>query len=411
MKTLYIECHMGAAGDMIMASLLELHENPTDFITRLNSIGIPNVKVSVSPSIKCGIAGTHVTVTIHGMTEHTADTHTHNHSHIHSHEHNHEHSHNSNRHSRTLHDIEHLISHLNVSEQIKKDAFSVYSLIAEAESHAHNKPVGEVHFHEVGAMDAVADIVGVCMLMEEIAPAQILVSPIHVGSGQVHCAHGVLPVPAPATSYILKDVPIYGGRIQGELCTPTGAALLKHFATGFGDMPVMRVEKIGYGMGEKDFNAANCVRAFLGETDEQAEEVTELCCNIDDMTPESLSFAVQQLFDTGALDVYTIPVGMKKGRTGILLTCMCRSQEKETFAALLFKHTTTLGIRETVSRRYTLDRSEYTVNTCYGPVRVKASSGYGVSKQKPEYEDVAKIARENNLSISCVIQKITSESL
>ena len=199
-------------------------------------------------------------------------------------------------------DIAHIVGHLDVPEKVKEDVLAVYGLIAQAESRAHGVPVEQIHFHEVGSLDAVADITAVCMLMAELAPEQVVVSPVHVGCGKVRCAHGVLPVPAPATAYILEDVPIYGGKIQGELCTPTGAALLKHFATRFGDMPVMRIRKVGYGMGKKDFEAANCVRVLWGETQEEAGQIVELSCNMDDMTGEEMGFAMDRLFEAGGND-------------------------------------------------------------------------------------------------------------
>lgn len=254
----------------------------------------------------------------------------------------------------------------------------------------------------MGTLDAVTDVVAVCWLIHDLAPQKILASPIHVGSGQVRCAHGILPVPAPATAHILQGVPTYGGSVQGELCTPTGAALLKHFVQAFGPSPVMRVEKIGYGMGKKDFEAANCVRAMLGETQETGETVVELCCNLDDMTPEALGFAQERLWEAGALDVSTIAVGMKKNRPGVMLICMCREEDREKMLSLLFAHTTTLGVRERLCNRYTLSRSQRTVETEYGPVRVKESAGWGVVREKPEYEDVARIAREKNMTLDQV---------
>ena len=298
--------------------------------------------------------------------------------------------------------IAHIISHLDLEPKVREDILAVYGLIAEAESHAHGKPVDQIHFHEVGTLDAVADVAGVCILINELKPDQVLASPVHVGSGHVHCAHGILPVPAPATAYILREVPIYSFEIKGELCTPTGAALLKHFVTKFADMPVMTVEKIGYGMGKKDFERANCVRAFLGETGEKGDTVAELSCNLDDMTAEAIGFVQELLLENGALEVYTIPVGMKKCRPGVLLTCMCRMEDEEKMTELLFRHTTTLGIREHVSRRFTLKREMKEVGTPYGTVRVKTSSGYGVCRSKMEYEDLAKIAREQGLSLEDV---------
>ena len=423
MKTLYIDCGMGAAGDMLTAALLELIPDADEFMDRLNALSIPGVTFEKEASVKCGLTGTHISVKVHGVEEnedmyehhehhHGHEEHKHSHSdEVHSHEHHHhehEHSHEHHHHS-SMHDIEHIVSGLNISQKIKDDILAVYNLIAEAESHAHNKPVTEIHFHEVGTMDAIADITAVCMLMNELSSDEVVVSPIHVGSGQVRCAHGILPVPAPATAYILKDVPIYGGNINGELCTPTGAALLKHFATSFGDMPVMKTKAIGYGMGRKDFEAANCVRVMLGETVDKTDDILELSCNVDDMTAEEISFAMERLFEAGALEVYTVPIGMKKSRPGTLICVMCRETDKEKIIELIFRYTTTIGVREAVTRRYILDRSIETIETPYGEVRKKTSSGYGVKRVKYEYDDLARIARERNLSIEEVRRLIEED--
>lgn len=287
MKTLYLDCSMGAAGDMLTAALLELLSEPEAFIEELNELGIPGVRYSREPAVKCGITGTHVRVAVNGGEEQSLDlhehTHTHEHPHDHAHqeehdhqhehhEHTHEHSHDQSHshehHHSGMHDIEHIVTgHLALPQKVKDDVMAVYGLIAQAESKAHGRPVSEIHFHEVGTMDAIADVTAVCLLMDRIAPDKVMASPVHVGSGQVRCAHGILPVPAPATAHILMGVPCYGGSIQGELCTPTGAALLKHFVSKFGPMPLMTVNAIGYGMGKKDFPAANCVRAMLGESE------------------------------------------------------------------------------------------------------------------------------------------------
>ena len=407
MKTLYLECNMGAAGDMLAAALLELHPQPEEFVRRMNSLGIPGVEFSAQPAVKCGITGTHVSVTVHGEEEESQDVHLHHHDHTHTHDH-HEHEHHEHDHGHGHHhhagmgDIRHILSHLDIPQDVREDAEEVYELIALAESHAHGRPVEEIHFHEVGTLDAVADVVAVCWLIHDLAPEQILASPIHVGWGQVRCAHGILPVPAPATAHILRDVPTYGGSVEGELCTPTGAALLKHFAQSFGPSPVMRVEKIGYGMGKKDFEAANCLRAMLGQTQEGRETIAQLCCNLDDMTPEALGFVQERLWEAGALDVTTTPVGMKKNRPGVLLTCMCRLEDRERLVSLLFRHTTTLGIRESQCSRYTLSRSQRSLETPWGPVRIKTSAGWGVTREKPEYEDLAKIARDQDLPLDKV---------
>ncbi|MBR0373391.1 MAG: LarC family nickel insertion protein [Mogibacterium sp.] len=268
MKTLYIDCGMGAAGDMLTAALLELLPEGarTAFVEFFNMLGIPGVRMSAEQSTKCGVVGTHVTVTVGGMEEdETMHDHDHSHDHEQTHTHadgtTHSHSHNG------MYEIEHLVRyHLPLSSKVKDDIIAVYDIIAAAESKVHGVPVTEIHFHEVGTMDAVADVTAVCMLMDRIGPEQVIVSPINTGSGHVRCAHGILPVPAPATANILIGMPAYSNDIQSELLTPTGAALLKHFATGYGNMPVMTTQAVGYGMGKKDFPVANCVRVMLGES-------------------------------------------------------------------------------------------------------------------------------------------------
>ncbi|MCR5267043.1 MAG: nickel pincer cofactor biosynthesis protein LarC [Lachnospiraceae bacterium] len=405
MKTIYIDCGMGAAGDMLTAALLELLPDPEAFIGRMNAIALPGVRVTKEESVKCGIRGTHVRVLIDGAEEGNEHHHDHEHGHEHHHDHEHEHEHHKHHHS-SMHEISHILHDLKLPEQVESDVLSVYRLIAEAESHVHNVPVSDIHFHEVGTKDAIMDITAVCLLMHELKPHEVIVSPVHVGSGQVKCAHGILPVPAPATACILQDIPVYGGKIEGELCTPTGAALLKHFATRFSSMPVMRIEKIGYGMGTKDFPAANCVRVMLGETEDETDLVYELSTNVDDMTAEEMAFATERLFENGALEVYSVPIGMKKSRTGTLLRVMCREEDREKLIRLLFMHTTTIGIRETITKRYVLDRKIEKVQTRYGSVACKVSRGYGVERRKFEYEDLARLAKENNISLEEIKQNL-----
>ena len=275
MKTLYLDCGNGAAGDMISAALWELTENKEEFIEEVNSIGIPGVKTYALPTQKQGIFGTHFRVTFNDIEETPnvlpkdaiveltpeEDLKYAHHEHHHEHE-RHEHEHHS------LGDVKTIIGNLNVSDKVKKDAQAVYDILAEAESHVHGTTVTEIHFHEVGNMDAIADIVCVCMLIEKLAPDQIIASSVNTGTGKVKCAHGILPIPAPATSYLLHGIPIYNTGVNGELCTPTGAALIKYFAGSFGPMPVMNIENIGYGMGTKDYDVANYFRAFLGEAED-----------------------------------------------------------------------------------------------------------------------------------------------
>lgn len=377
MKTLYIECNMGAAGDMLMSALSELIPDPDAFIARMNDLGLPGVRFFRQQSVKCGVKGTHISVVVR---EHEESDHHHDHDHHHHHS--------------GLGDIRHIIDHIPASDWVRENAKKVYDVIAEAESTVHGVPVENIHFHEVGSLDAVADVVGVCTLMEMIGADRVVVSPVHVGSGHIRCMHGILPVPAPATAHILMGVPTYGGTIRGELCTPTGAALLRHFADKFGDMPVMAVKKIGYGMGSKDFECANCVRAMLGETSGESSEVVEIACNLDDMTGEAIGFAAELLRKKGALDVYTVPIQMKKNRPGIMLCCLCKAEEQEKFAVLMLKHTTTIGVRCHRFERYTLEREFYTEETPGGSVRMKRSYGYGIEKVKPEFDDVAAMMEE-----------------
>ena len=453
MKTLYLECGMGAAGDMLMGALLELIPDRQVFLDKMNSLGLPHVQVEAEKAVKCGITGTHMKVTVNGEEEESIDDHgesgeehhdhehdheddhvhehdhdhghwrdhehddehDHDHGHWHDHEHDHEHDHghwhdhdhehdhgeghaHAHHHS-SVAELDALIDGLPVSDRVRNDAKAVYALIAEAESEVHGHPVSEIHFHEVGTMDAVADVVGVCLLMEMIGADQIVASPVHVGSGYVRCMHGVLPVPAPATALILKGVPTYGGQVRGELCTPTGAALLKYFASRFGDRPIMATEAIGYGMSKKDFERANCVRAFLGESQGQRERITRLECNLDDMTGEEIGFAMGQLLQAGAGDVFTQAIGMKKNRPGILLSVICLPENADRLASLMMKHTTTLGIRRQDLDRYVLSRETVTAETSYGPVRLKKARGMGVERQKIEYDDLAALAEANNVSL------------
>lgn len=399
MKAIYLDCSMGAAGDMLTAALYELlgDEERKRFLDKINNAGLKGVAVTAEPSLKCGITGTHIRVTVDGIEEEPDG------GHDHYHEHDHHHSHHS------MRDIEEIINSLDVPDGVKDNAVRVYDLIAGAESNAHGKPVSDIHFHEVGTMDAVADVVGVCLLIDMLKPDKIIASNVNVGSGHVHCAHGILPVPAPATAFILKDVPIYSGHIRSELCTPTGAALLKHFVSEFSDMPVMRVSKTGYGCGKKDFEQANCVRAFFGSMDAALDFVVELICNIDDMTAEQMGYTTEVLLKAGALDVFTVSAGMKKSRPGTVLNVACREADRDEMLRLIFRHTTTIGVREYVSRRYVLNRRIERRNTPYGPVRLKVSEGYGVVRNKWEYEDIVRIADEQGSSIEEVIKEITCD--
>lgn len=493
MKTLYIECAMGAAGDMLTAALLELMPDKEAALAKLNAMGIPGVVFEAEPSAKCGITGTHMRVLIHGEEEgavpcgHThahedhhehdhAHEHHHEHEHDHAHEHHHEHDHHVHTHAHAHvqedahchdsdahdhahhheHDAHHhahhgmaeirsLIAGLAVSETVKEKALAVYQSIAEAESRVHGAEVDQIHFHEVGSMDAVADVTAVCLLMELLAPEQVIVSPIHVGSGTVLCAHGRLPVPAPATALILEGMPIYGGSVQGELCTPTGAALLKTFADSFGPMPPMTVAKTGYGMGTKDFEQANCLRAMLGEsftmngtgskmqTGQDAEgentgsrgaagkdtetenpaghesRITEISCNLDDMTGEDIAFAAERILQAGALDVFTESIYMKKGRPAVKLTVLARPEDEERLAGEIFRHTSTIGVRIHTDRRYELARHSEQRKTPLGTIEVKISEGFGVRKEKIEFASLKQIAETSGKRLAEVRAALAEE--
>ena len=389
MRTLYLECAMGAAGDMLMAALFELLEDQAAFLAKMNSL-IPGVEVLAEKTVRRGIAGTHMRVVIGGEEE--------GHAHDHSHDHHH----------RSLGDIEAIIDGFDLPREVKDKAKVTYYLIAAAESKAHGVSVGEVHFHEVGALDAVVDVTGVCYLMHLLAPDTVAVSPVTVGSGTVRTAHGLLPVPAPATASLLEGIPVVTGDIVSEMCTPTGAALLKTFAHTFGPMPAGCIRATGYGCGTRDFPRANCLRAILIDRAARAEgpndAVVELKANIDDMTAEDMGFAMDALLEAGALDVSWQPVYMKKNRPGMLLLCLCREEDADRMAAEVLCHTTTFGVRRTVCDRYalTVDRSAGSLTTGYGVIRCKAGSGYGVRRSKPEYEDLAAAAREHSVSIAAV---------
>lgn len=416
MKTLYIDCSMGAAGDMLTASLLELTDDPVKSLEELNGLGIPGVVFKAEKTEKSGITGTHVHVLVNGEEEgvhehhhHHDDDHHHDHDHDHEHGHDHDHDHEHHHHHSGMHDIEHIVrDHMRVSDKVKDKIMSVYRLIGEAESTVHGVSMDEIHFHEVGTMDAIADISAVCYLIDKLDVDRIIASPVHVGRGTVKCAHGILPIPAPATALILKDIPIYSKQeVEGELCTPTGAALLKSFVDEFAAMPALTVRKIGYGMGTKDFKIANCLRTLLCDTQSNDEDrIYELSFNVDDMTGEEIGFASQILLDNGARDVFTIPVYMKKNRPGNMIVIICDEAHKDELVKLAFRHTTTIGIRQTVHDRYVLKREIETVDSDYGKVRIKRSQGYGISKEKYEYDDLYELAKENDLSLQEIRNKI-----
>ena len=413
MKTLYLDLSMGAAGDMLTAALYELldEDSKKSFMDKINSLGLEGVTCEAKSCQKCGITGTCMDVRVKGIAEHENHEHEHEHEH---HHHGHDHHHDHEHHHSSVHEIENIINDLPLDEAIRSNIKDIYMLIADAESRAHGCPVSDIHFHEVGTMDAMADVASVCIIMAMLSPQRVVASPVCTGFGKVRCAHGILPVPAPATANLLEGIPVYAGNIEAELCTPTGAAILRHFVKEYSQMPVMTVSAIGYGMGIKDFPAANCVRAFLGESDDivsagRMEDITELSCNIDDMTAEEIGHATSLFLEEGAADVYTTAIGMKRSRPAVKITVMCHPDEKEKFVSLMFKNTTTLGIRENVFRRYFLDRKIEEFSGIFGTVHKKTSEGYGIIRSKYEYADVSRIAKERGISFEQAVHLIDKE--
>lgn len=435
MKTLYLECGMGAAGDMLTAALYELLDDRQGFLDTMNALGLPGIRVEAQDCVKCGIHGTRLHVLIDGQEEEAAPRfsplhpheeapehhHGHNAAGHHHDPHDHHHGHDAAGHHHAPHEHPHehhhehftyasvcgLIDSLPLPEDVRQHAREAYRLIGEAESHAHGAPIDQIHFHEVGSLDAVADVVGFFLALHLLAPEQVIASPVRVGWGNVRCAHGILPVPAPATAHILQGIPCYAGDIEGEMCTPTGAALLKSSVSVFQTMPVLRIGKVGYGMGGRDFPAANCVRAFWGESsseESKTDEVAELSCNLDDMSPEAIGYAVRLLQKEGALDVYTTPIQMKKNRPAVLLTVLCTPEKKNAFSRLILQHTTTRGVRYKFCQRYKLSCRFENVHTVYGDIRVKISEGWDVFRCKPEFDDVAAAAQHASVPFDTVFQ-------
>lgn len=381
---LYFECQTGASGDMLCAALLDLFEEKESVLRELNALALPRTAITYE-SVKTGaIKALHMCVAVDGEQEEPQNT---SHSHHHSH--------------RTLQDIDVLIDALHAPDTVKQASKDIYRLIAGAESAVHGEDVAEVHFHELGMLDAVADIVICAYLIEKLKPQKIITSPINVGNGTVRCAHGTLPVPAPATAELLKGIPFYKSDIQTELCTPTGAAILRYYTDTFCAAPVLEnTFKIGIGAGTKQLPSPNILRAFW---EEESENIIELSCNVDDMTGEDIGFAVEQLLANGAADCFVTPVFMKKNRPAYLLTVLCPAHKEETFVKLIFRHTSTIGMRKYSPARYTLSR-EWIQNA---GVSIKRSQGYGTVKEKAEFEDVKQYALEHNISIFEARQIIT----
>jgi uncharacterized protein (TIGR00299 family) protein len=377
MRILYFDCPAGLSGDMTLGALLDLGIDETLFRAELSKLGMDGeYTLEITKGSKCSVAGTAVRV-------HLAHEH-----HHHEHEHEHEHEHFHRKHS----DIVRMLETSTLDGDIKKKSISMFNLLAEAEGKIHGVPAQDVAFHEVGAVDSIVDIVGACVGMKMAGADRVVFSPLNTGSGQVKCAHGLLPVPAPATAELLKGVPCYSDGTPSELTTPTGALIARVFADAYGPLPAMTIEKSGYGLGFKDFEFPNAARAILGETGSgEAQTVCVVECNIDDMPGEAAGYALERLFEAGALDAFFTPIYMKKNRPAYRITAICSPDKRQDIERVLLAETTTLGVRVYEARRTTLPRRVETVETPWGTVRVKIAkgpegSGSG-SKIAPEYED------------------------
>ncbi len=367
MKILHIEANMGVAGDMLCAALLDtLNKKDKEFIiNKLNTL-LCGVTVGLKEVSKNGIVASKFDVDI------KKDGHTHTHT--------------------SISEIYEIIDGFDIPKNVRNNAKAVYTLIAEAESKVHGTTVADVHLHEVGANDAIIDITACCMLIDFLKIDKITCSPIVTGYGEIKTAHGIMPVPAPATAELLKGIPTVTGEIKGELTTPTGAALVKYFANEFTNFKT-EYTNIGYGGGTKNFEKPNIIRVFIGECD--TDTVFELRCQIDDMTGEEMGYAINKMLTLGAKDAYVKPIVMKKSRPAFEFTVICSPADKDEFTRQIFKHTTTLGIRQIECTRAILDRK--ITEKC--GVHIKRSQGYGTQTEKIEFDDIVKIAEENNISV------------
>lgn len=392
MKILYYDCFSGISGDMNLGAMVDLGVDPAYLAGELSKLGVDSeYEISIKKDIKKGITGTKVDVILK------------EHHHHHEHEHKHEHHH------RHLKDIEQIINGSSLNVRVKKTSLDIFMKVAEAEAKVHGKSIQEVHFHEVGAIDSIVDIVGAAIALDYLKVDKVMASPVQVGGGFVKCAHGLIPVPAPATVEILKDIPIKSGLVPFETTTPTGAAILAAAAEEFTDRMEFSIEKIGYGLGTRDLEIPNVLRVYLGKmgNPEAVEDQYILETNIDDMNPELYSYVEERLFETGALDVFRTPIIMKKGRSAIKLSILVNEEKEKAVTEVVFRETTSIGIRKYKVEKIMLKRAFLTVKTRYGDVTVKSSYYQGEPvKYKAEYEDCKRIARAHNIPITKVYKEV-----
>ncbi len=444
MRVAYLECFSGMSGDMFLGALVDAGVAPRLLEETVAALGI-GARLEVSRVVRSGISATKVDVyidgekdlpreqywerqtTAHNEHEHRHGHHEHDHhegKHSHQdaesrasrplpHEHSvsHEHPH-SHAHGRGLTEIREIISAAAISETARKTALAIFEALGRAEAKIHNASVESVHFHEVGSVDAMVDIVCAAVGAEALRVDEIVCSPLNVGGGTVKCAHGTIPVPAPATVELLGDAPVYSSGVLAELVTPTGAAIVKTLVSRFAAFPEMKIEKSGYGAGSRDFPGhPNVVRLTVGETASNAvaartssETITVLEANLDDLNPQVFGYVMDRLFEEGALDAFGMPVQMKKNRPGMLLTVLCKPEDAGKLTQLIFAETTTLGVRRRDEMRETLARRWEKVHTPWGEVRIKIASMNGtVTNYAPEYEDCRRIAAEHRVPLKRVM--------
>ena len=387
MKVCYLDCFSGIAGDMLLGALVDAGLDVAVLQDAIAKLGVGGIAIRAEPARRGGLAGTRVQVE-------TAPDHPH----------------------RALATIERILDESGLEPAVREASRRVFQRLGEVEARAHGIPVDQVHFHEVGALDALADVVGGCAGLQALGVERVECSPLNLGGGTVRAAHGTLPVPAPATARLVEGVPVYSDGPAVELTTPTGAALAVTLSSAFGAMPAMRLAASGYGAGSGDFpERANLLRVLLGDAEDAAgppETIRVLEANIDDMTPETAGAAMERLFEAGALDVTLTPVHMKKNRPGWTLTVLAAPDASAALAAVIFEETTTIGIREHAARRQVLERAWRTVRTRYGDVRVKtAGPANGAPNFAPEYEDCRRLARERGVPFRQVWQQANHEFL
>jgi uncharacterized protein (TIGR00299 family) protein len=433
MRIAYLECFSGVSGDMFLGALIDAGVSPRRLEDAVAALGV-GARLEISRVVRSGISATKVDVWVDGEKDLPREEYwakqdvalgpatkkpKHEHGHHHDHEHDHEHSRaeapapHSHEHGRGLSEIREIIGKANISDSARKTAISIFEALGTAEAKVHGTSIEKVHFHEVGAVDAMVDIVCAAVGAEALGVEEITCSPLNVGGGSVKCAHGTFPVPAPATVELLKDAPVYSTGIQAELVTPTGAAIVKTLATRFAAFPEMKIEKSGYGAGSREFSEhPNVVRLTLGETGlslaakTASETITVLEANLDDLNPQVFGYVMDRLLEEGALDVFGMPVQMKKNRPGTLLTVLCKPEDTSTLTQLIFTETTTLGVRRRDEKRQTLARRWENVSTPWGEIRIKIASMNGtVTNCAPEYEDCRRIAAEHHVPLKTVIQE------